>query len=227
MSSSECPALSKPLVPSSLALFFRVVIAVIVLGLTRVAFADQPESGPETGPATEATATFAGGCFWCMEPPFDKMRGVISTTAGYTGGRTKDPTYEAVKTGRTGHIESMQVKYDPSKVSYEELLVLFWHNVDPIRADGQFCDKGGQYRTAIFYENDQQKELAEQGRRMVAKQLGIRVQTDILEAQTFYPAEAYHQDYYIKNPTKYKFYRWTCGRDARLTELWGDKAGKP
>ncbi|TWU58153.1 peptide-methionine (S)-S-oxide reductase MsrA [Rubripirellula reticaptiva] len=177
--------------------------------------------------ASEVTATFAGGCFWCMEPPFDKMPGVISTTSGYTGGRTPNPTYEAVKTGRTGHIESMQVTYDPAKVTYQALLTLYWHNVDPITANGQFCDKGGQYRTAIFYENDEQKELAEQSKLSIAKQLNIRVRTEIIKATKFYPAEDYHQDYYIKNPTKYKFYRWTCGRDARLDEIWGDKARKP
>ncbi|MFK8113254.1 MAG: peptide-methionine (S)-S-oxide reductase MsrA [Rubripirellula sp.] len=173
------------------------------------------------------TATFAGGCFWCMEPPFDKMDGVLSTTSGYTGGRTKNPRYEQVKTGRTGHIESMQVKFDPTKVSYEQLLWLFWHNVDPTRSDGQFCDKGNQYRPMIFYHNAEQRALAEQTKQKAREQLGVRLPTGIVKATKFYPAEDYHQDYYKTHPTKYKFYRWKCGRDARLTAVWGEKAGKP
>ncbi|MGB7325331.1 MAG: peptide-methionine (S)-S-oxide reductase MsrA [Rubripirellula sp.] len=215
----------KPTV-SSAPLAIAIVLAIGLLAAS--ASADEAaKNEPAIQTATEATATFAGGCFWCMEPPFDKMPGVISTTAGYTGGRTPNPTYEAVKTGRTGHIESMQVKYDPSKVTYQQLLTLFWHNVDPITANGQFCDKGGQYRTAIFYENDEQKEIAQQSKQSIAKQLNIRVRTELIKATKFYPAEEYHQDYYTKNPTKYKFYRWTCGRDARLDEIWGDKARKP
>jgi peptide-methionine (S)-S-oxide reductase len=188
--------------------------------------ADQPSSQTESASDIQL-ATFAGGCFWCMEPPFDKLDGVISTTSGYTGGRTKNPKYEQVKTGRTGHIESMQVKFDSSKVSYEQLLWLFWHNVDPTQANGQFCDKGNQYRTLIFYHDDDQKQLAEATRRKVRKELGKPIKTEIVRASTFYPAEQYHQDYYKKNPTKYKFYRFTCGRDARLNAVWGAKAGKP
>ncbi len=173
------------------------------------------------------TATFAGGCFWCMESPFDKLDGVISTTSGYTGGRTVNPTYDQVSTGRTGHIESLQVKFDSSVVSYEQLLGLFWHNVDPTQADGQFCDHGNQYRTMIFYHDDDQKQLAEKTKAEVRSELGKRIQTEIVKASTFYAAEEYHQDYYKKNPTKYKFYRWKCGRDAQLDAVWGAEARQP
>jgi peptide-methionine (S)-S-oxide reductase len=173
------------------------------------------------------TATFAGGCFWCMESPFDKLDGVISTTSGYTGGRTVNPTYDQVSTGRTGHIESLQVKFDSTVVTYQQLLGLFWHNVDPTQADGQFCDRGNQYRTMIFYHDDDQKRLAEQTKAEVRMELGKRIQTEIVKASTFYAAEEYHQDYYQKNPTKYKFYRWKCGRDAQLDAVWGAKARQP
>jgi peptide-methionine (S)-S-oxide reductase len=162
-----------------------------------------------------------------MEPAFDKVAGVTSTISGYTGGRTENPTYEQVKTGRTGHIESMQVTFDSSIVSYEQLLRLFWHNIDPTRGDGQFCDQGNQYRSMIFYHDPQQQALAEQSKEAASKQLGKALKTEIAAVTKFYPAEDYHQDYYLKNPSKYKFYRWKCGRDERLTEIWGDKAGKP
>ena len=176
---------------------------------------------------TDQLATFAGGCFWCMEPAFDKLDGVISTTSGYTGGRTKNPTYEQVTTGKTGHIESMQVRFDPSRVSYEELVWLFWHNVDPTQVNGQFCDKGNQYRTVIFVHNQDQQQIAQSTQKLVGDELGKRIATQIVAAGRFYPAEDYHQDYYRKNPTKYKFYRWNCGRDARLKVVWGQKAGQP
>ena len=176
---------------------------------------------------TDQLATFAGGCFWCMEPAFDKLDGVISTTSGYTGGRTKNPTYEQVTTGKTGHIESMQVRFDPSRVSYEELVWLFWHNVDPTQVNGQFCDKGNQYRTVIFVHNQDQQQSAQSTQKRVGDELGKRIATQIVAAGRFYPAEDYHQDYYRKNPTKYKFYRWNCGRDARLKVVWGQKAGQP
>lgn len=174
-----------------------------------------------------SVATFAGGCFWCMEPPFDKLEGVKSTVSGYIGGRVKDPTYKQVSTGRTGHAEAMQVTFDPKKISYEQLLTLFWHNVDPTQANGQFCDVGNQYRTAIFYHSEEQKKLALQSRDKVKKELGQRVRTQVVAAKEFYLAEDYHQDYYTKNPTKYKFYRWKCGRDAQLDKVWGSKARKP
>ena len=173
------------------------------------------------------TATFAGGCFWCMEPAFDKVDGVISTTSGYIGGRTKNPTYAQVKTGRTGHIESMRVRFDPDRVSYESLVSLFWHNIDPTQANGQFCDKGNQYRSVIFTHNEMQEETAKMTRKLVREELGKRIETEIMKAGKFYAAEEYHQDYYKKNPTKYKFYRWKCGRDARLDAIWGQKARQP
>jgi peptide-methionine (S)-S-oxide reductase len=173
-----------------------------------------------------AKATFAGGCFWCMEPPFDQLDGVISTTSGYTGGHKADPTYREVSSGSTGHAEAVQIVYDPERVDYERLLEVFWHNVDPLDAGGQFCDRGNQYRTAIFYHNENQRELAEVSKRALqtSDELPGPIVTEIVEAGTFYPAEDYHQDYYEKNPIRYKYYRWRCGRDARLEELWGEQS---
>ena len=188
---------------------------------------ETPGQSTRAADTTDQLATFSGGCFWCMEPAFDKLDGVISTTSGYTGGRTKDPTYEQVTTGKTGHIESMQVRFDPSRVSYEELVWLFWHNVDPTQVNGQFCDKGNQYRTVIFVHNQDQQQIAQSTQKLVGDELGKRIATQIVAAGRFYPAEDYHQDYYRKNPTKYKFYRWNCGRDARLKVVWGQKAGQP
>jgi peptide-methionine (S)-S-oxide reductase len=169
----------------------------------------------------QAKATFAGGCFWCMEPPFDKVPGVLSTTSGYTGGQAKNPSYEQVSSGTTGHAESVQVVYDPAKVSYEKLLDVYWHNVDPLDGAGQFCDRGTQYRTAIFYHDEEQHRLAEKSKKDVEAKLGKRVLTQIVPASEFYPAEDYHQDYYQKNPVRYRFYRYNCGRDRRLKDLWG------
>jgi peptide-methionine (S)-S-oxide reductase len=179
-------------------------------------------------PVGTAKATFAGGCFWCMEPPFDKLDGVISTTSGYTGGQKLNPTYEEVSAGRTGHAEAVQIVYDPKKVSYEKLLETFWHNVDPTIKDAQFCDHGNQYRTGIFVHDEQQKLAAEKSKAELDKSKPFKAAlvTEITAATQFYPAEDYHQDYYIKNPIRYKFYRNGCGRDARLKELWGDLAGK-
>jgi peptide-methionine (S)-S-oxide reductase len=202
------------------------ILAVLVaLGLLAGSFA-----GPDPAAAAPATrkglakATFAGGCFWCMEPPYDKLDGVVSTTSGYTGGTKKNPTYEEVSAGGTGHAEAVQVVYDPAKVSYAKLLDVFWHNVDPITANAQFCDHGSQYRTAIFVHDAEQKRLAEESRAQLQKKFVERkVVTEIVPASVFYPAEEYHQDYYEKNPIRYKFYRTSCGRDARLEELWGRK----
>jgi len=168
-------------------------------------------------------ATFAGGCFWCMEPPYDKLPGVVSTTSGYMGGTQVNPTYEEVSTGRTGHAEVVQVLYDPKQVGYEKLLETFWRNVDPTVRDRQFCDIGSQYRTAIFVHTEEQKRLAEGSKAELAKTKPFKqeIVTPVVPAGEFYPAEAYHQDFYKKNPVRYKFYRDGCGRDARLKELWG------
>jgi peptide-methionine (S)-S-oxide reductase len=180
-------------------------------------------TAPALGQAGLEKATFAGGCFWCMEPPFDKLPGVVSTTSGYTGGSKPDPTYEEVSSGRTGHAEAVQVLYDPNKISYEKLLDVFWHNIDPTVRDRQFCDIGSQYRTAIFVHNDEQRRLAERSKAELSKSKPFRqdIVTPIVPAGEFWPAEAYHQDFYKKNPIRYKFYRDGCGRDARLKELWG------
>jgi peptide-methionine (S)-S-oxide reductase len=177
-------------------------------------------------PPGMAVATFAGGCFWCMEPPFDKLPGVKATISGYTGGRAANPSYEQVSSGSTGHAEAVRVIYDPKQVSYEKLLEVFWVNIDPTVKDRQFCDSGNQYRTAIFYHDDAQRKAAEASKAQVEKTKTFRqpVVTPIEMAGAFYEAEDYHQDYYKKNPVRYNFYRTGCGRDARLKELWGDKA---
>lgn len=169
-----------------------------------------------------ATAVFAGGCFWCMEPPFDKLDGVIATVSGYTGGHTEDPSYKQVSTNTTGHYEALEVTYDPNKIDYESLLEVFWRNVDPLDAHGQFCDKGESYRTAIFYNSEEQKKLAQASKQELidSERFEEEIVTQVLAAKKFYSAEEYHQDYYQKNPVRYKYYRFACGRDARLEELW-------
>ena len=171
-----------------------------------------------------AKATFAGGCFWCMEPPFDKLAGVIAVTSGYTGGHKKDPTYQAVSAGGTGHTEAVEIVYDPAKVTYAKLLEVFWHNIDPITPNAQFCDHGTQYRSAIFYHDATQRQLAEASQQALeaSQRFKAPIVTEIAPVAEFYPAEEYHQHYYQKNPVRYKFYRYNCGRDQRLRELWGD-----
>ncbi len=179
-------------------------------------------------PAGErAAAIFAGGCFWCEETAFEGLPGVISATSGYTGGQTRNPTYEQVSSGGTGHAESVEVLYDPAKISYERLLDVFWHNVDPLQRDAQFCDHGTQYRSAIFYRGESQRKAAEDSKRKLEEQTRFKgkIVTQIVPASTFYPAEEYHQDFYKKNPARYHAYRQGCGRDARLKELWGEAAG--
>jgi len=168
-------------------------------------------------------ATFAGGCFWCMVPPFEKLEGVVSVTSGYTGGHVENPTYEQVSAGGTGHVEAVQVLYDPHRIGYEKLLEVFWFNVDPTASDHQFCDHGDQYRSEIFYHTEKQKGLAEQSKAEIEKSKPFKepIVTRITPATAFYKAETYHQDFYKKNPVHYKFYRYTCGRDQRLEELWG------
>jgi peptide-methionine (S)-S-oxide reductase len=167
------------------------------------------------------SAIFAGGCFWCMEPPYDETEGVQATTSGYSGGEQQNPTYEQVSSGTTQHIEVVKIEYDPSKVGYEKLLDIFWRNIDPLDPAGQFCDKGSQYRSAIFYGNEEEKKLAEESKKKIEEKLGKPVVTEILPEKAFYNAEDYHQDYYKKNPIRYKLYRYGCGRDARLEEVWG------
>ena len=171
--------------------------------------------------ASLSKATFAGGCFWCMEPPFDELTGVISTTSGYTGGKIKNPTYEQVSSGTTGHAEALQVVYDPKKINYDKLLEVFWRNVDPLATDGQFCDMGSQYRSAIFYHDANQKTAAEKSKKAIQARFKQPVATEITAATIFYPAEEYHQDYYKKNPVRYKLYSHGCGRAQRLEEVWG------
>ncbi len=172
-------------------------------------------------------AAFAGGCFWCMEHAFDQVQGVLSVTPGYTGGHMENPTYEDVASGQTGHAEAVLVVYDPRQVDYEKLLDVFWSNIDPTTTDRQFCDVGNQYRTAVFYFDDHQRRLAMESRDRLQKTGNLRgpVATGIVPAGRFYPAEDYHQQYYRKNPALYEAYRAQCGRDERLRELWGDKAG--
>ena len=172
-----------------------------------------------------ASAVFAGGCFWCMEGPFDKMEGVISTTSGYSGGHVDNPTYEQVSKGSSGHIEVLQVTYDPAKVSYQQLLQTFWVNVDPLDGGGQFCDRGSQYASAIFYATETERQAAQDSMLVLAEsgRFEAPIQTQLLPAATFYPAESYHQNYYQRNPVRYKYYRWNCGRDQRLTEVWGEE----
>jgi len=198
-----------------------------ILEMLTLAAALSLPAGASAQAATEK-ATFAGGCFWCMEPPYDVLPGVISTTSGYIGGRTANPTYEQVSSGATGHAEAVQVVYDPAKITYERLLEVFWVNIDPTVRDRQFCDSGSQYRTGIFYHSEAQRAAAQASKAALEKSKPFKapIVTPVEMAGTFYPAEGYHQDYYVKNPVRYKFYRNGCGRDARLRELWGDKAGK-
>lgn len=177
--------------------------------------------------ANSDTAIFAGGCFWCMEAPFDQLSGVRSVTPGYVGGTKKNPTYKEVSAGGTGHAEAVQIVYDPSKISYDKLLDVYWHNIDPTVTDRQFCDVGNQYRSAIFFSSEEQRRVALQSRSALEKSKPFKgkLVTEITPAGPFYPAEEYHQQYYKKNPLRYKYYRSSCGRDRRLKELWGNAAG--
>ena len=170
------------------------------------------------------TATFAGGCFWSMERAFDQVAGVVSVTVGYTGGNTSHPSYEQVSTGQTGHLESVQVAYDPRKIDYEHLVDAFWHDIDPTQADGQFCDHGPEYHTAIFYRDSAQQRVAAASRRALERRFGQTIVTQVVPATEFYAAEQYHQHYYRKNPVRYEMYRVACGRDRRLREIWGTDA---
>jgi peptide-methionine (S)-S-oxide reductase len=211
----------------------KIIIALIILALGLLA-SDEVLAGNDGGKYAVAKeersieyATFAGGCFWCMEAPFDNLPGVISVTVGYTGGSLKNPTYEQVSAGGTGHAESVRIVYDAARISYARLLEVFWHNIDPTVKDRQFCDSGHQYRSAIFYQNDAQHKVALDSKAALEKNKPFKaaIVTEIVPASQFYPAEEYHQHYYKKNPIRYRYYRGSCGRDARLKELWGSLAG--
>ena len=205
-----------------------VKLLAVTVGLSAVASvsgaAPKQEQKEQEG---KAVAIFAGGCFWCMEPPFDKLDGVLATTSGYTGGPEASPTYKQVSSGRTGHREAVRIEYDPKRVDYARLLEVFWRNIDPLDGRGQFCDKGRHYTSAVYALDDEQRAAAEASKAavMAAGKLKGEIRTEILTAGAFYAAEDYHQDYYTKNPVRYKYYRWGCGRDARLKKLWGDQAG--
>ena len=205
----------------AVAAFLAVTALWLSIGAVRIG----AQTSAPTG-AARAKATFAGGCFWCMQPPFEHLDGVLATTVGYTGGHTPHPTYEQVSAGGTGHAESVQIEYDPAKISYGQLLDIFWHNIDPLTPNAQFCDHGDQYRTAIFYHDDTQRRLAEESKQRLeqSKRFDRPIVTQIVAATEFYPAEEYHQNYHEKNPVRYRYYRWGCGRDKRLHELWGDAA---
>jgi peptide-methionine (S)-S-oxide reductase len=203
----------------------RIALALLAAGALALLIAADKGETPAGTPAPEerAVAIFAGGCFWCMEPPFDRLPGVLSTTSGYTGGSVVKPSYEQVSSGTTGHREAVQVEYDPKRMSYAQLLEVFWHNIDPTDAGGQFCDRGEQYTSAIFASGEEQVALANASKEKLAAShvLAKPVVTQVLPAGPFYPAEDYHQDYYVKNPLRYKFYRTGCGRDNVLEQVWG------
>ena len=195
------------------------MVAVLLVGAWTVQSTSHATADP-----TPSKAYFAGGCFWCMEEAFEKVEGVLSATSGYMGGRVANPSYEEVSAGRTGHAESVEVVYDPSKVSYQKLLDAFWHNVDPVTPNAQFCDHGNQYRSAIFYQTDEEKRASETSKQTLeqSKRFTEPIVTQIVQASQFYPAEEYHQDFYKKNPIRYKFYKYNCGRAQRLETLWGN-----
>ena len=197
-------------------------LAATLIALVAVTASAQMAKLPTALPGS-AVATFAGGCFWCMEVPFDKVDGVLATTSGYIGGMKAGPSYEEVSSGTTGHAEAVQVLYDPKKVSYEKLLDVYWHNIDPTVKDRQFCDVGTQYRSSIFVHTDEQRRAAETSKAAIEKTKPFKepIVTPIVTATPFWPAEEYHQDYYLKNPIRYKYYSTGCGREARLKQLWG------
>jgi peptide-methionine (S)-S-oxide reductase len=193
-----------------------------LVGILAAAAITHAQQAPDGQPGRTETAVFAGGCFWCVEADFDKVPGVKSTTSGYTGGRIAKPTYEQVSAGGTGHVEAVQVVYDPAVVTYDALVEHFWRTIDPFNARGQFCDNGESYRPVIFAANEQQRLAATRSRDRLQKQFKERIVVEIAPAAPFYRAEEYHQDYYTKNPVRYRYYRWNCGRDSRLARIWGD-----
>ena len=204
----------------------RIMYLLISLGFAALligGMTGMPQGSLAADTSQYAKATFAGGCFWCMEEAYEKVDGVVSVISGYTGGQLANPTYEQVSAGGTGHAESVEVIYNPGEVTYQHLLEVFWHNVDPTTPNSQFCDHGNQYRTAIFYHDETQKRLINESRQAVEKSKSFPqpIVTEIVPASIFYPAEDYHQDFYKKNPVRYKFYKWNCGRSQRLEQLWG------
>lgn len=196
----------------------------LIIGLGAVVFFGVPGHPAQAGDLK--TAVFAGGCFWCVESDFDRIPGVVKTVSGYTGGTTTNPTYKQVTAGGTGHYEAVEITFDPDKVNYEALLTAFWHSVDPTDAGGQFCDRGDSYRTGVFALDDGQRQKAEASKSAAEESLGRSIVTEVLAAGPFYTAEDYHQDYYMKNPLRYRYYRWGCGRDQRVEEVWGENAFK-
>lgn len=206
----------------------RFLVIAVFFAATSLFAANAPPPGKAAPAAQLQKATFAGGCFWCMEHPFDELPGVVSVTSGYIGGHKKNPTYQEVSAGGTGHAEAVQVVYHPARISYDKLLTRFWHNIDPTVKNRQFCDVGDQYRSAVFYHSDEQRRLALRSKQALesAGRFKGPVVTEVVAASEFYPAEDYHQQYYKKNPIRYSYYRLSCGRDKRLKELWGDEAGR-
>jgi peptide-methionine (S)-S-oxide reductase len=201
----------------------EMLVLILLCSFVVLAYAETEKPAPSAGAEQLERATFAGGCFWCMEEAFEGVPGVRTVTSGYTGGHVAQPTYSQVSAGKTGHAEAVEVRYDPAQVSYDELLEVFWHNIDPLTPNAQFCDHGSQYRAAIFYHNDDQKQRAEASKQALvdSKRFDQPIVTQIEKASTFYPAEEYHQDFYKKHPLRYKFYKYTCGRAKRLRQLWG------
>ena len=207
---------------------FVYIIGNLILASTGNVFADTLKTGTDKSGQKVAKTTFAGGCFWCMQHPFDKLGGVISTTVGYTGGTEKNPTYKGVSAGKTGHAEAVEITYDPLKITYPQLLDIFWRNINPTQVNGQFFDIGRQYRTAIFYHNKEQEKLALDSKEKLenSDRYDKKIVTEIVPATDFYRAEDYHQDYYKKNPIRYKYYRIGSGRDRYLEDVWGKKQSK-
>ena len=195
-------------------------LVAMLLAASPQVYAEQPTATS----GTAAKAYFAGGCFWCMEEAFEKLDGVLDVMSGYMGGSVKNPSYEQVSAGQTGHAESVEIRYDPAKVTYTQLLEAFWRNVDPITPNAQFCDHGNQYRAAIFYQGEDERRAAEDSKRAIeqSKRFSTPIVTQLTAASEFYPAEEYHQDFYKKNPIRYKYYKFTCGRAQRLESLWGN-----
>jgi len=199
------------------------MVFIILVACERIDAQNMTTSDNQSTKSTMGIATFAGGCFWCTEADFDKLPGVISTTSGYIAGTVTNPTYKQVSSGTTGHIEAVQVRFDPAKTNFARLLAAYWPTIDPLTLNRQFCDGGPQYRSAIFYHNSDQKKKTEASKAelVASRRFSQPIVTEILPATTFYPAEEYHQNYYVKNPIRYAFYRSGCGRDGRLEEVWG------